>query len=346
MQVILLHLMASKLIKFSNLEKSKEFCVAGKTSEQTLRTATVCTVDGNCALGGEHVAEDTTTVGTASVADVCQNGETLHQIRLFVVCRNEEVMIRQTLEHYKRQFPMLRDITVLDNYSTDGSKSIAESLGATILTHGAPDFFTVEAQTKTKNTIWKPTLASPSPSWVIIIDMDEWIQIDADQLLREQCQGTTMIKSQGYQMVANSQSTTLSDLALSTDVIHGHRDFMYSKHVVFLDSAISDINYNQGAHGSEPEGHVVMSRLVYPLYHLKYLGLPFLLVNYKDRYERSRTDRANKLSVHYINGENEIKELFMEEAFLANLPGAHGSAISGFNDVSTIPMTNPDMVST
>jgi hypothetical protein len=320
------------------VQAASNFCAAGMKSTESLRAAAVKSEPKVCVAG-----EDCGQGGTAQKTNViCKDDEKLHPIRLFVVCRNEEVMIRQTLEYYQRRFPTLSDITILDNYSTDDSKSIAESMGAKIITHGEPDFFAVEAQTKTKNSVWKPATSSELTSWIIIVDMDEWIQLDANRLLQEQCQGATMIKSQGWQMVANSKCPRLSDLSLATDVIYGHRDFMYSKYVVFLDSAISAMNYNQGAHGAEPEGRVVLSQQIYPLYHLKYLGLPFLLENYKDRYERSHADRANKLNLHYINGEKEIKELFMEEASLANLPGAQGSIIPGFNDVSANPMPNPD----
>ena len=153
--------------------------------------------------------------------------------------------------------------------------------------------------------------------------MDEWLNIDATQLLQEQCAGTTVINTQGYQMVAKSESPSLADLQLS-GVHRGHKDFMYSKRVLFQTPAITDINYNPGAHGASPAGQVQLSATIYKLYHMKFLGLPYLLSNYRKGFARSHDDRKQELNVHWSDEEEEIRRLYEDAAALAGLPGYGG----------------------
>ena len=56
-------------------------------------------------------------------------------ITVIILTYNEEIHIRRCLENIK---PFAKEIYVIDCFSTDGTKEIAESLGATVIQHEWP----------------------------------------------------------------------------------------------------------------------------------------------------------------------------------------------------------------
>ncbi len=228
-------------------------------------------------------------------------------VNIFLFCYNESAIIRQTINYYQNRFKNCR-IVVMDNHSTDDSVNIAKACGASVVFWGDNGTFNNYLLTNSKNTIWKN---NNSNGWVIICDMDEWLDINDTELCREHQSGTTIISTQGYQMVANSSCPNLSDIKLSS-IRSGYPDNMYSKNIMFLSSAIVDINYSLGAHLNSPKGNVKFSTKKYKLGHFKFLGLKYLLHNYNQSFMRTIDDRKKNLAVHYSNDDETITAKYNE----------------------------------
>jgi hypothetical protein len=109
-------------------------------------------------------------------------------LHLYVLCYNESILIRETIDHYQSRFPKIK-ITILDNESTDDSVAIATLKGCEILSwssSGIDDNQYIEF----KNNIWKTVLPREEEDdvWIIVADMDEWIVYqDSYSLERQAC---------------------------------------------------------------------------------------------------------------------------------------------------------------
>ena len=234
-------------------------------------------------------------------------------VDIYLFCYNESAIIHQTIDHYQSRFKNCR-IIVLDNHSTDDSVNIAKACGASIVTWGEKDTLDNQTLINYKNNIWKTN----SSGWIIICDMDEWLDINDKELYMEHQSGTTIMRIQGYQMVSNSLCPNLSDITLSS-IRNGYLDNDYSKNIMFLSSAIVDINYKCGAHHCFPKGSIKISKNIYKLGHFKYLGLKFLINNYKTNFKRTIDDRKKNMAVHYSNDEEIITAKYNEACLKSKL---------------------------
>jgi glycosyltransferase involved in cell wall biosynthesis len=227
------------------------------------------------------------------------------EITIFIVCFNEEIMLPKTVKHYKDRFSNAK-IIICDNYSTDSSISIAMSLGCQILQwKTTPDNFEFML-THLKNNVWKSACG-----WVIMCDMDEWLNIDEKQLIKEQENGTTILSIHGYDINGNSESAILDDINLET-LKKGIPNHYENKKLCFNTKFIKELNYLHGSHHSNPVGQVKMSQTVYILKHMDWLGLPYKINKMKLRYERTFQMRKYGLAVHYTDNIEEITRQFNE----------------------------------
>ena len=229
-------------------------------------------------------------------------------VHIYIACYNESAMIRQTFDFYRRQFGQPQ-FYLLDNHSTDDSVAIAETYGAIILPWGHKTHKDNKALVHAKNTAWKAHQQPHQPRWVLVCDMDEWLLIRPEQLQWEALQGTTLLRVQGYQMVAKSLRADLSDVVLA-DIAHGYADDHYSKTVMFQAPAVYDIRYNPGCHACAPQGVQRYSQHIYKLGHFKFVGLDFMIRNYSCNYERTREDRKQQMSIHYSNDVQTIAQTY------------------------------------
>jgi len=219
---------------------------------------------------------------------------------IYILCHNEEVMIPHTIKHYRDRFPTAR-IFIYDNYSSDESVALAQSLGCeVIMWEYNVDTFEFDL-TKLKNNIWKQ-----SSGWVIVCDMDEWLCIDEAQLKEEESKGTTMLMTEGYQIIADSNSEKLDDIILET-LSNGFYALSVCKKLCFDSRAIKEINYLPGAHVSNPEGDVVLSAAIYHIKHMDFLGLPYKWKKMLLRFERTREMRKYGMAVHYHTDYDKLK---------------------------------------
>jgi glycosyltransferase involved in cell wall biosynthesis len=227
------------------------------------------------------------------------------ELTIYLLCYNEEVLLPHALKHYKTRFPNAKFI-IIDNQSTDKSVEIALAEGCTIHTWDTKNIANIIENTILKNNIWK----TAETDWVIITDMDEWLELTDEQLTNDSNAGVTIIRTSGIQIVADSKSLILDDVDLHS-LRNGYRDKLYSKTICFKRTEINEINYERGAHVSRPKGKVVFNKNAYILKHMNYLGFPWYEAKMKARYLRTDYNR-NKLrcSGHYSNNNKVITDRF------------------------------------
>ena len=219
---------------------------------------------------------------------------------IYIVCHNEEVMIPHTIKHYRDRFPTAK-IFICDNYSSDGSVALAKNLGCEVI------MWEYNANTleydlaNLKNNIWKQ-----SSGWVIMCDMDEWLCIDEGKLKEEESKGTTMLTTEGYNIVGDSHSEKLDDINLEL-LTRGYYYAKETKKLCFDSRAIKEINYLTGAHHCKPVGNIVLSGPKYYIKHMDFLGLPYKWKKMLLRFERSREMRKRGMDVHYHTDYDRLK---------------------------------------
>lgn len=240
-----------------------------------------------------------------------------HQVHIYIACFNESSIIRQTFHFYKRQFGNPH-FYLLDNHSTDDSTDIAKSFGATIIPWGSTTQKNNRQLAYLKNNVWKLHQRNIIPRWILVCDMDEWLQITPEQLRWEAARGTTILRVKGFQMVSTSVNSKLTDITLA-NIRHGYADAQYNKRLMFLTPAVNNINYLPGCHVCKPTGCICESHHIYKLGHFKFVGLDFLIHNYVSNYSRTVQDRTHNFSVHYSNNVCSITQKYYDACVKANL---------------------------
>lgn len=223
-------------------------------------------------------------------------------VALFLLCHNERVLLPETIRHYRQRISNI-EITILDNESSDDSVAIAEALGCNVISWASEgqinDFKFVEL----KNSVWK----SVKEGWVIVADMDEWLCVSSADLQRETRLGVTVLRTYGWNIVAESREEDLSDLDLQL-LTRGFHQKNLNKLVAFRRPDIREMNYALGAHSAHPSGRIIYSPRVYVLKHLERLGYPWLAKKLKYRYTRAGRMHDAGIARHYTEDEAEIAE--------------------------------------
>jgi hypothetical protein len=228
----------------------------------------------------------------------------------FILNFNEE-FLPLTIKHYQQ---FCDQITIYDNYSTDGSDQKAGSMGCKVVKFGMPGVLSDASYLKVKNYCWKNSLAD----WVIIVDADEilWHHDLKNILANEK---GTIFKTQGYNIFSRE---TPKDNYL--EIITGIPDDSYSKTVIFNPRSIQDMRYAYGAHSCTPSGRIIFSEKELSLLHYRGIGGPDRLIARHGLY-RKRMSEVNKklgLGIHYTyDDERRIKEWEESYAICRELSG-------------------------
>ena len=228
-------------------------------------------------------------------------------VNIFILCFNESILLPHTVNHYRKILPDCK-ITIYDNESTDDSVKIAKDLGCKVISWSSNGINNVILKKKISNNCWK----SVKNGWVIMIDMDEWLCITEADLNREKASGTTILNVVGYDMVGKSKEANLSDINLER-ISKGLPNKWESKHLCFLRPDIKEMNYNPGAHKSDPKGNVKYSNKSYINKHMSSLGLPFLVNKMKQRFKRSHKMQTMGMSGHYTNNTRKIRAKYKNQ---------------------------------
>jgi len=227
------------------------------------------------------------------------------EITIYLLCYNEEVLLPHALLHYKTRFPNAKFI-IIDNESSDRSVEIATAAGCEIHTWKTNNIANILENTILKNNIWK----TATTDWVLIADMDEWLEITDTHLTLEDQRGITILRTRGIQIVADSQTLILDDIDLH-GLRDGYIDTHFSKTICFKRTEINEINFVRGAHSSNPKGKVVFNKVPFILKHMNYLGFPWYEAKMKARYTRTEFNRDKlRCSGHYSNNIKVITDKF------------------------------------
>jgi len=229
------------------------------------------------------------------------------KVHIFLLCYNEELMLPHTLRHYKTNFPNAL-ITIFDNYSTDRSVDIAYAEGCRVVKYDSHEQQNEQLLIWVRSHMWKDYV--DKPSWIIMCDMDEWLQATEEDLEKEYHKGSTVITTQGVNMVGESKVADYSDIDISR-IKKGFQDDNMSKRVCFYYPTVS-MEYWYGAHKSFPQGHVVFSQTVYPLRHYDFLGPEYLVEKHRKRWERNGVSRSNGLNQHYFIERDKTLEVYQQ----------------------------------
>jgi len=210
-------------------------------------------------------------------------------ITVYTMAYNEEVMMQFMIDHYRSRFPQCK-IVVYDNESTDATAAISLANNCEVITYCTNAQVDDDKLRNLKNNCWK----TATTDWVLVCDVDELLEINEDQLKEEDSLGTTIIKSEAYNMVNLEDNYNLAAMD------HGSRCSSYDKDYLFKRAVIKEINYVPGGHYTNPVGINKNSSKLYRAYH--YINIHPELTFKKYQYTKIRLSEINKKmgwGVHY-----------------------------------------------
>ncbi len=220
-------------------------------------------------------------------------------VNLFCIAYNEEIVLPHMIKWYKDRFPNCH-ITIYDNYSTDDTEKIALEAGCTVIKYDSNNEIRDDLYLEIKNHCWK----NSDTNWNIIIDVDEWLDITEEDLIKEELLGSTIISFEGWNMITLSDDEDILDF----DLHWASRSPQYDKMYCFNKLYIKEIQFQAGCHHAYPEGVVKMSDNIYKMYHFKAIGLNYMVNRYKEFSTRmSQQNLAQGHAVHYLDSEQVIR---------------------------------------
>lgn len=225
------------------------------------------------------------------------------KIQAYLLCYNELDIMPFVIRHYQK---FCDKITIMDNYSTDGSDKLAESMGCEVIKFGGKFFDDVENM-KCKNSCWKGSDAD----WVIVADFDEILFHPYKQMRfgLEYFTKASIIKTIGWQIMSDEMPK--ENL---TEITNGYRFDNYSKNIVFNPKDIKEINYNPGAHRCDPQGLVKWSDESLYVLHYKHIGgVQRTIDRYKILNKRmSKENKRKGYGIHYARTPASLRQEWNE----------------------------------
>lgn len=222
-------------------------------------------------------------------------------ITVYTLTYNEELLIQFMIDHYRSRFPGCR-IVVINNINTnDDTVKIALRSGCDVLFEDN-DKLQDEPLTKIKNNCWKDA----KTDWVLVCDLDELLDINEAELKDEENLGTTIIRSEGYDMVDMEDKLDIPGMK------YGARSDALDKAYLFNKKFIREINYVPGAHRCNPKGKVKYSKKIYKLYHYCYINYDVTVKKYKMCRDRIRPEDINIKNYFYGETPEQIRDLYTE----------------------------------
>jgi len=231
------------------------------------------------------------------------DGDKAMKIEAFIIMFNESEILPLVIRHYKK---FCDHITFFDNYSTDSSQLIAESMDCDVKKFGKPGVLDDQAYLDVKNHCWKGIDAD----WVIIVDCDEIVATNRGDLYGE-IGRSTIFETIGWNVYSNEMpKESLSEITT------GYQFDNYSKTVIFNPKEIKEINYKPGAHDCNPIGNIIYaneSDIPYLLHYKHIGGVERLLKRNREYMKRMSANNKRKgWGCHYWQPEAQTRREFAE----------------------------------
>lgn len=224
-------------------------------------------------------------------------------LTIYTIAYNEEIMLPFMIKWYRERFSDCK-IVVYDNYSTDNTEKIALENNCTVIKYDSNNEIRDDLYLEIKNNCWK----TANTNWVLVCDVDEFLDINEDDLKNEESIQTTIIKSKGYDIVNLEDNYNIDNMNC------GCNNPGYSKNYLFNKLNIEEINYTPGCHTSNPVGKIKYSEKVYNLFHNKYINVDYLIEKHKVYAKRlSNTNKQHGWGNHYFIKETIIREDFLQK---------------------------------
>jgi len=227
-------------------------------------------------------------------------GTNTSQMTVITITYNEAFILPHFIAHYRKNFPGCK-IIVYDNFSTDNTVKIAQQNGCDVILYDTGGKLSDSTYLEIKNHVWKAC-----EGWVIVCDADELLDITSEDLYRESEAGTTIIKTEGYNMV------NLWDNMDFEAIANGVRSASYDKSICFLAPLIHNINYGAGCHNCQPQGIVRHSIKSYRLRHYKYINIDYMIARHEEYGKRLSEENLQKgYGTHYLYSPEKIRNEFI-----------------------------------
>lgn len=191
-------------------------------------------------------------------------------ITIYSMAYNEELLIQFMIDHYRARFPNC-NIVIYDNESTDNTAAIAIANGCIVKPYYTNNQIDDDKLRLLKNNCWKDA----KTDWVLVCDIDELLEINEKDLRDEELNGTTIIRSEAYNMVNMENNFDIPNIK------YGWRNSAYDKNYVFNKKHIKEIYYCHGAHSTSPIGNIKFSDKKYTLYHYHYINIELSVQRHK-----------------------------------------------------------------
>lgn len=223
------------------------------------------------------------------------------KIEAFILCWNESDILAMVVRHYQK---FCHNITIYDNFSTDSSQLIAESMGCDVKKFGKPGVLDDQAYLDVKNNCWKLSDAD----YVIVCDTDEiLLPVRMEPVIDKDL--PTIMKTRGWNVYSNEMPK--DDLL---EITTGYEFHNYSKNIIFSPKDIKEMNYEPGAHKCNPVGNIIYSNETLPLLHYKHIGgVERLLKRNREYMKRMSANNKRKgWGCHYWQPEAQTRREFAE----------------------------------
>lgn len=177
---------------------------------------------------------------------------------------NDSFYLPFLAKHYGK---FCEKIIMYDNYSTDGSRKLAEELGFEVRVFGLPGVLNDQHYLDVKNQCWKEQIGKDI-DYVIVVDADEFVVV-GDELINKRMLGEELDSAptvQGFNMI--SEQLPVGDVF---EIKTGSPSESYSKQAIFNPDQITEINYIHGCHRNRMTGRITTGSIC-RLFHYRQIG--------------------------------------------------------------------------